>query len=92
MRLRVNKLLIAKGLQRELVYYWFVEDGLETASPSIARLYMLKNAISKGHTNGAMIRVMTPVGRDESSEVSSSRLREFVNVSLPVIKQQILAK
>lgn len=76
--LPVNRLVISKGQTKQLVFYWFIQDGKNIADPYASRLAVIKNALFKGRTNGAMIRVITDISGGESESVAEERLAGFV--------------
>lgn len=89
-RFDVNRLVIGKGSDRSIVYYWFDEGGSKTANPFAARLRLVWQAISRRTSNGAMIRIFTRVDSTESETEADHRLREFVD-SIETIKPLVRA-
>ena len=83
--LSINKMVVTKGIERQLVYYWFIQDGRETTSPITSRLSIIKNALTTGRTNGAMVRFYTPVSEGESAEAAEQRLDGFLNDNLDTL-------
>lgn len=77
-QLTVNRLLISKEGIRQVVYYWFVQDGHVTADPNYSRIYMIKNAITKGKTNGAIIRIVTEIVSGETEQEAEERSMSLV--------------
>jgi EpsI family protein len=80
--LTVNRVVVSKELMRQVVYYWFVQDGQAAWEANSAKLYQMRNAITKGRTNGAMIRLMTMISGGESEADADQRLAEFMQASL----------
>ena len=58
----VGDYVITDGQQRQQVLYWYRAHGRSIASDFRAKLYMLIDAIRYNRTDGALIRVITPVG------------------------------
>src|SRR5262249_8854206 len=75
--LPLNRVVMAKGAERELVYYWFEERGLKLSNEWISKLYLLKDAIFKNRTDGAMIRLTTPIFAGEAESDADKRLQQF---------------
>lgn len=84
-QLAVNRLLTAKGETRQIVYYWFIQDGQSIANANNSRLVAIKNAIFKGHTNGAMIRLIAPIHKGKSEKETEDSLIRFMKENLTMI-------
>jgi exosortase D (VPLPA-CTERM-specific) len=76
--LPVNRAIIQKGEQKLLVYYWFEQYGGRTASDFLAKMALLKNAVRYGRTDGALVRMLTPIQRGETPEAAEARLQEML--------------
>jgi len=80
--LRVNELLISKGSEREIVLFWFVQNGEATIDTNFSKFVQIKNALLKGRTDGAMIRLVTQLGQNETQRAAEARIDRFANESL----------
>lgn len=76
--LEVNRVVIQQGAQRELVYYWFQERGRDITDEFTAKWYLLTDAISRNRTDGALVRLITPLGANERPEEADARLVRFL--------------
>jgi len=81
--LPLNRVIMTKGTNRELVYYWFEERGLKIANEYISKLYLLKDAILKNRTDGALVRLTTPVFAGETEGDADKRLQQFMQILMP---------
>jgi EpsI family protein len=77
------RVLISRAGERALVYYWFDQRGRRIASEFAMKWYLLRDAIVRNRTDGAMVRVITEVGRNEDIRVADERLKGFVRVVAP---------
>jgi exosortase D (VPLPA-CTERM-specific) len=84
--LSVRRVLISKSGIRQLVYYWFDEAGREVASELAVKLSLLRSSIVDRRSDGALIRLVTPVGAGEKVEDAEGRLISFVRLVHPVIR------
>ncbi|MCL6480342.1 MAG: EpsI family protein [Firmicutes bacterium] len=73
----VNRYIIAKGLDRQFVLYWYQAHGRVVASEYWAKFFLVADAIRINRTDGAMVRVLSPIGREESVQESEQRVVEF---------------
>ncbi len=53
--------IIQKGLERQLVLYWYQERGRTFSSDYLGRYYMIRDALVMRRTDGAMVRVSMPI-------------------------------
>ena len=78
---KVNRVVIQKGKSRSLVYYWFQQRGRTITSEYLAKWYLFWDGLTINRTDGALIRVVTPVppGMDiqQADQHLISFLREF---------------
>lgn len=61
-RMVVNDYIVQKGLQRAVVLYWYQSRGRAIASEYWARAWLLEGAMTQDRTDGALVRLWTPVG------------------------------
>jgi EpsI family protein len=83
--IQVNRVVIEKGLERQLVYYWYQSQGRVVASEYAGKFYSVVDAVRRNRTDAALIRVMVPVaGTDTQALVDSDRRAlDFVAVLFP---------
>jgi exosortase D (VPLPA-CTERM-specific) len=77
-----NRAIIQKGLSRQLVYYWFEGRGERQSNDFRAKLSVLADSLTKGRTDGALVRYVTPIGIDEPEADADARLLRFMALSL----------
>lgn len=73
----VNRYRVAKGFDQRLVFYWYQSRGRVVASEYWAKIYLVADAIQFNRTDGALVRLTTPISRDESSADAEQRLVLF---------------
>ena len=88
----VNRVLIRKGLQDQIVYYWFEERGIAVANEYIKKWMLFKDALFLNRTDGSLIRVTTPVMSDESTMDADLRAQAFIRASREQLSQRLPAK
>jgi exosortase D (VPLPA-CTERM-specific) len=81
--LQVNRVLISKGDVRQLVYYWFEQRGRRLTSEYAVKWYLLWDAIELNRTDGALVRLTTPIPPGVSVEVADKRLQDFLRAAYP---------
>lgn len=83
--LPVNRIVIKKGDATQLVYYWFQQRGRRLANEYIMKWYLFKDALLLNRTDGALVRLTTPVSAGEKLSDADTRLRDFAQSLLPVL-------
>lgn len=85
----VNRILIERGGQRQLVYYWFEQRGRRIANEYWMKGYLLLDAVVRNRSDGALVRVTTPVGQLESLADADRRLVDFMQLAVPKLPTYI---
>lgn len=83
----VNHVLIERNGSRQLVYYWYQERGRRIASEYWSRLYLIYDAITMNRSDGALVRLVTPISTDEFEEDADKRLRLFIQALEPSLNR-----
>ncbi len=86
----VNRVIIKKGDQRQLVYYWFQGHGRIIANEYINKWFLFVDAIFKNRTDGALVRVVTSVAPHEQLDVADKRILDFLTHAEPELSQYLL--
>lgn len=85
--LPVNRVVIKKGPAKQLVYYWFDEQGQDFANEYWARFYRLTDSILENRTDAALVRLVTDIKPDESELDADRRLQSFMQAALPALEK-----
>jgi EpsI family protein len=74
----INKVLIQKDMEKQLILYWYQDRGRAVASEYTAKAYFLWDAMTKNRTDGSLVRVSVPVvtSPDDAYEDSLQFLRD----------------
>jgi len=81
----VVRIIISKDGQRQLVYYWFEQRGRQLSNEYLMKWQLLVDAITRNRTDGALVRVVTPVQPNEDIAVADERLRQFLQGAEPLL-------
>jgi exosortase D (VPLPA-CTERM-specific) len=85
----VNRVLISREGQKQLVYYWFAERGTVVANEYVKKWMLLRDFIKTGRSDGALVRVVIPVVDNFKIEQSENTLRSFIALAHPVVMQYL---
>ena len=87
--LRVNRVLIEAGEQRQLVYYWFQQRGRVVTNEFAVKWYIFWDAITRRRTDGAMVRLMISLPRTSSEAVADKRLTDIAGRVVPMLSRYV---
>jgi EpsI family protein len=79
----VNRYVVANGLQRRLVLYWYRSHNRTMASEYQAKLYLAIDALRYNRSDGALVRLTTPIAPEEKIESAERRLLDFGAIAVP---------
>jgi EpsI family protein len=85
----VNRYVVAKGQERQLVLYWFQAHGRAVASEYWAKYYLVADSIRMNRSDGGLVRLMTPMLNGESTESAQSRIMKLGSKLIPVLDDYI---
>ena len=77
-----NRYIIANGLDKQMVIYWYQAHGHAVASEYWAKYFLVKDAIVMNRTDGSLVRVITPILSNETSDVAQARAVAFAQSAL----------
>jgi EpsI family protein len=85
--IRVNRYVIQKGLDRNVVLYWYHGRGRVIANEYFSKAYLIRDAIVDNRTDGSLVRVIAPVNdREQDGLASAEGLAEaFVRSIFPTL-------
>ncbi len=76
-----NRVLIQKGEQRQLVYYWFVERGRVVANEYLKKWWLLRDVVFENRSDGALVRIVVPIVEQEAIEAAHTRAADFAQAA-----------
>ena len=71
------------------MYYWFQQRGKTIASEYAVKWHMLVDSIKDNRTDGALVRLTTPVGPHEDIENADRKLLDFAQQVTPLLHDYI---
>jgi EpsI family protein len=81
--LAVNRFLLQKEREQQVVLYWFDAQGRAVAGEVEAKVEMVRSAIFRNRTDGAIVRVSSPVYGSVAE--TTERLTRYVQALYPVL-------
>ena len=87
--LPVNRAVVQKGGSRQLVYYWFDQRGRLLTNEYLVKWYLLWDSIWRNRSDGAMVRLTTPLAPGEALEDADRRLAAFAAEAHPAMQPHV---
>lgn len=87
--LPINRIVIKKEDNTQLVYYWFQQRGRQFANEYLMKWYLFKDALLLNRTDGALVRITTVVSSNEDIADADNRLKAFAQQVTPVLPKFI---
>jgi EpsI family protein len=84
-----NRYLIAKEDSRQLVLYWFWAHDRGVASEYWAKFYLVADAIKLNRSDGALVRITTPMYPGETADAAQQRILPFASDVMPLLNSYI---
>ncbi len=75
---RLNRAVIRKGLETQVVYYWFAGRGRQITNDFAAKFSAMADSLRLGRTDGGLVRLMTPVDGGGGEAAADARLAGFL--------------
>jgi EpsI family protein len=67
-----NRYIIQNGDDKQLLIYWYQGRGRKLASEYWGKIYTVIDSIRRRRSDGAMVRVMVPVGKSEEEALAAA--------------------
>ena len=85
----VNRVLIQKDRQKQLVVYWFKQRDRILSNEYLVKLYLLWDAMTRQRSDGALIRLSAAVDPGEDEQAVEQRLLKFAQRIQPQLYRYI---
>jgi EpsI family protein len=84
----VNRFIIQKGLDKQLVLYWYQDRGRVITSEYWAKIYMVVDAMTKHRTDGVFVRITVPFTREDEAHALEQGKR-FAEKLFPLLQDYL---
>ena len=84
---RVNQFVIQKGLDRQVVLYWYQGRGRVIANEYANKAFLMLDAARLHRTNGGLVRMMTPVV--STPDAAKAELAAFASRVFPMLDRYL---
>ena len=84
-----NRYVIGRGTDRQLVLYWYWAHNRGVASEYWAKYYLVTDSMRMNRSDGALVRVTTPLRAAETPEEGQARLLSLAGQVAPMLNTYI---
>ena len=84
-----NRYVVAKAGDRQLALYWYQAHDRIVANEYLAKYYLVADSIRMNRSDGALVRLMTPMFRGESVDAAQARLMSVGSQVIPLLNKYI---
>jgi EpsI family protein len=86
-RMPVNRAVMSNAGHKQLSYYWFPMRGRVVTNIWEMKFFNFWDALTRQRTDGALVRLITPIGPNEKIEDADTRLQGLMREIVPVLDQ-----
>ncbi len=82
-----NRLIVQKGLDKDVVFYWYQSHGRTIASEYASKAYLVLDSIRQHRSDAAIVRIVAPVIATENAAAAAAT--DFVRSLAPLLASHI---
>jgi EpsI family protein len=88
--LEVNRVVIQKGLERQVAFYWYQSHGRVVANEYWSKIFMVYDAVRLNRSDAALVRVISPIDpRTGDATSATERASDFVRALWPALERHL---
>ena len=79
----INRIIVQKGEERMLVFYWFTHMGRAIPRSATAKFSVLTRGVMAGRYDGAIVRLISPIGEGQPEAEAEAHMIDLLKAALP---------
>jgi exosortase D (VPLPA-CTERM-specific) len=83
LRLPFNRVVVEKGQNRQIVYYWFAQRGRIVTNEYLVKWYIFWDSLTRNRTDGALVRIVAAQMPGQTEGQVDEVLRQFARDVAP---------
>ena len=84
-----NRVVIQKGNQKQIVYYWFKQRDRWITSEYLVKVFLFWDSITRNRTDGALVRLSSWVHPGENEAIVDERLQTMAGLVTPLLGRYV---
>ena len=85
----VNRYVIEKGLDRQVVLYWYQSHGRVVANEYRSKIFMVYDAMRLNRSDAALVRITSPFPTAQGEDIADEHAVEFVKAMFPLLSRYL---
>jgi EpsI family protein len=85
--LDVNRVVIEKDRQRQIVYYWFKQRDRWITSEYAVKFYLFWDSLTRHRADGALVRLVSGVNGGETETAVDARMQTVAGLVTPLLNR-----
>jgi exosortase D (VPLPA-CTERM-specific) len=87
--LTVNRVVISKGEEKQLVYYWFQQRGRYLTNEYFVKWFLFWDALTRQRTDGALVRLVIALPDGAAIKEGDKELGDFTRAIFPLLNDYL---
>ena len=87
--LDANRVVIQKGGQKQIVYYWFKQRDRWIANEYAVKFFLFWDSLTRHRADGALVRLVSGVHAGETEAIADSRLQTMAGLVTPLLGRYV---
>jgi exosortase D (VPLPA-CTERM-specific) len=87
--LDVNRVVIEKDRQKQIVYYWFKQRDRWITSEYAVKFFLFWDSLTRHRADGALVRLVSGVNGSETEKVVDERLQTVASLVTPLLGRYV---
>ena len=83
----VNRVVIQKGLDKQVVLYWYQSHGRVVASEYWSKIFLVTDALRSHRSDAALVRIISPVMLSDAPGAADRRTETFAQLMFPYLSR-----
>ncbi len=85
----VNRTIVQRGDQKQLVYYWFPQRGRVITNEYLAKWYIFQDSITRNRSDGGLVRISAAINNNHPIEQTEAELQRLIQAVTPLLNSYI---
>ncbi len=88
-KIKINRVLMQKGEDTNLVYYWFQQRGRVISNEYLVKWFIFWDGLIRNRTDGALVRVIVNLKKEADINAADQSMQDFIHQLAPLLPRYI---
>lgn len=85
----INRVVVQKGGQKQIVYYWFKQRDRWITSEYLVKFFLFWDSLTRHRADGALVRLVSTVHAGENEAIVDGRLQTMAGLVTPLLSRYV---